>query len=352
MMKFNIYIQVSALKHIQCLNSVNCCGSVKRIKNMAFFKQMQNYILLFILFGLWSTWENLKYKIQIRVCSFLCIIIVLVGFSIAYIYKFYNFNSLSNTLANLLYIFIVITHLIIVVESIYQKDAQAKLIQNLSIVDHLFNIKSNVNISYHKDKCELFRKCSVLVLVLILINLIFILYTNFLSLYFNFYYVTMYSYSMMHLRLIQITFFVHLLRSRLILINVELKDIQNELRVQFNNVNQSDDCCARQDLISTNLSINDRLMNLKRIHGELYESCELINSTFGWSLLTNTMETFINFTANSYWGYMCRNNFGRLIIAITVLVPMTTTLGTLAYNCSSCFQHVSYFNIHLDFNQF
>lgn len=318
---------------------------------MAFFKQMQNYILFFILFGLWSTWKNLKYKIQIRVCSFLSIILVLVGFSVAYIYKFYNFNSLSNTLANLIYIFIVITHLIIVVESIYRKYAQTKLIQNLSLVDYLFNTKSNVIVSYNKEKCEIFIKCSILVSVLIFVNLIFILYTYFQNLHFNFFYVKMFSYSLMHLRSWQITFFVHLLRIRLILINDELKNIQNELRVQFNDVNQSDDnCSVRQDMISTNLSINDRLMNLKRIYGELYEVCELINRVFGWSLLTNTTVTFINFTSISYWGYICRYNFGRLIISFNILVPMITTLGMLTFHCSSCFQRVSYLNFQLDSN--
>lgn len=107
---------------------------------------------------------------------------------------------------------------------------------------------------------------------------------------------TLYSYSLMHLRPMHINFSVHLLRSRLILINEELKDIQNELRFQFNDANQSDGCCARQDLISTNpsthLLINERFVNLKRIYGELYESCELINSAFGWSKYNGNLYRF------------------------------------------------------------
>lgn len=67
-----------------------------------------------------------------------------------------------------------------------------------------------------------------------------------------------------------------------------------------------------------------------------------VNENFESSSLVTTTETFIGIISQSYWAYVCRYNIGRVIIAISILLPRLTTLGTLAFYCSSCFQHVSY----------
>lgn len=309
---------------------------------------MRNYIVLFILFGLWSTWwQNSEFKIQIRVCSLLSILLVFCGFSSAYFFdKFYASSTLSNTVANLLFIFIIITHSIIVIESIYQKKAQTKLIQSLSLADHLFNTKSKVMIPYHKEKSEIFTRCSLIISIVIFVNVLITLYTNYLDLDFNLLYPPMYSYLVMCLRSVQIIFFVCLLRSRLILVIEELKDIQNILNVQPDDDNQSKSIGrdTRIQLISNNSlerrSINNRLMNLKQIYTELYRSCEQIRKVFGCSLLVITIQAFVEFTSNSYWGYLCLNDFK--IFLIYLFEPEILLMGALAFYCSSCFEYVSY----------
>lgn len=149
----------------------------------------------------------------------------------------------------------------------------------------------------------------------------------------------MYSYLVICLRSIQVIFFVCLLRSRLILIIQELKDIQCALNsMQSNELNLS--------YPLRRFSIIDRLLNMKRIYGELYESCEQISEAFGLSLLIISTQAFFEFTLNFYWGYMCLLDIGDLITYL--LEPEAILVGILAFYCSSCVQYVSLsFNYHI-----
>lgn len=104
---------------------------------------------------------------------------------------------------------------------------------------------------------------------------------------------------------IQLTFFVYLIRNRLILITEELNDIQNIFLNVPNEpifVNSS----------GNTPSINNRLLNLKQIYGKLHDSCELWSNAFGISILANTIETFIDFTAHAYWGVHVSIQFSKV----------------------------------------
>lgn len=118
-----------------------------------------------IFYCLWSTWWPIsKYEIQFKVYSHFSIALVFGCLSYAYIFnKFYAFNSISFTVSNLLFISISMALLVSVVESIYQKEAQMKLIRNVLLADHLFNGKLKVMIPYYKEKCEIFTRFIVLV---------------------------------------------------------------------------------------------------------------------------------------------------------------------------------------------
>lgn len=311
---------------------------------MVFFKEMRNYFVFFILFGLWATWKNSEYNHHINICSFLSIILAIgVFFSAFYFNIIYVFDSFVNTVSNALLILTLTIHLVIVVEPIFQKELQSKLIQSLCRVDKLFNNKSKVIISYQREKWELFTRCFLLVSILIFVNLFWIFYTYYQNLFYDFMYPTMYSYFVLCLKPIQIIFFVCLLRKRLILINNELCDIQ---KAQTNDVNHSKSkyCHTRDELDSSNStveqSINDRLFNLKLIYGELYESCELINASFGSSMLAFTVQAFIELTTNCYWAYFCLENVENFILYI--LVPAVVLQIILGFYCTSCFQYVSY----------
>lgn len=304
---------------------------------------MRAYFLFLILFGLWSTWANSKYKAQIRVCSFVSVALVLICSSTAYFMNnFYVNNSLSNAVINCMYIFVILTHWIIIVESICQKSAQTKLIQNLSLCDEIFKTTLKVMIQYRKEKCKIFTQGFGLISILLIVKIIIALYAWYRNLKFAFMYPAMYTIFILRLRPIQIIGFVYLLQNRLILIVEELKDIQN---TQSNGINQRKSNCCRtsSDSISSDpsvkCSIYDRLINLKQIYSILYETSQLINQAFGYSLLISSTQIFVDFTSNCYWGYLRLQYFRGH--SINLFFPDILLLCILAFYCTSCFQYVS-----------
>lgn len=205
-----------------------------------------------------------------------------------------------------------------------------------SIADQLFNTKSNVMMSYRKEKIEISTRCFVLVSIVLTSDILFLFYTYYLGNDYSFAYVSIYSYIVMCLRSIQVIFLVCLLRNRLKLIIEELKDIQNALNgLQSNDISMHDQS-TRNEL---NLSIFDRLLNVKRIYGELFEWCEQLSIAFGWSILINTIEVFMEFTSNFYWGFMCFRDLKDFLLY--VFEPEIFLVCTCAYYCSSCAQWVS-----------
>lgn len=322
---------------------------------MFFFKLIRQYIAIFIICGLWSTWPKSKFKLQIWICSFLTIALACCCVSYSFLFnKLYAFECISYTISNLLYISIVITYLTIIAESMYQKEAQANFIRKLSSVDQIFNIKLNMKIPYHKEKCEIFKRFTVHVSIAICSSALFMLHTFHRNYSFNFMYVSICPYYMAYFRLIQLSFLICLLRSRLILIIEELKNLQHAVNVQVasSHVNQTKFKNRLESLqqiygelfISNDQSLNlwtiDRIINLKLIYQKMYESCEQINKAFGWSILIITTQAFLKFTSNFYWAvyYNFRDYIG---IAIYLLIPNFILLGILAFYCSSCFQYVS-----------
>lgn len=314
-----------------------------------FFKQMHKYLLFFTIFGMWSTWECFKNKHKLQACSILSIILGLIWSSSAYLLDMlYAYNSLSNTVANLLHILMVLTHLIIVVESIVQKKSQLKLIQKISNVDTSLNSKLKVLVPYREEKQALFVRCFILISIVVFVLIFFVTYANIKNIYYNLMYPSMFANFFIRLRSIQILFWVYLVRTRYILIVNELKRIQIEMYKMTNNerlLNHD----GRSEINSANNSIKanecvyDRILNLKLIYGELNESCELINNIFGTSLLALTLQNFVNFTTHCYWPFLLLFDFDTFVLSVCLLIPIVVVFGSLAFYCSSCFENVSNF---------
>lgn len=324
-------------------NSVQCLlvsSNSSQVVKMLFFKQIQIYILVFILFGLWSTLPNSKHKLWINMCSLLSILLMCVCCSSAYYFdKILPFSSLTNTVSNFLYIFLMITHIIIIAESCRKKRFQSGLIQNLSLVDHLLKINLKRMVPYHKEKYEIFILCFVLLLIMVLVNIFLITYHR--NNHFNFMYVSMLSNNVMSLRLVQIIFFIYILRNRLILINKELQSIRNPLSsFQSNHLIQRNLNTRSMRFGSTsNNSVKSRVEKLKQIYSKLHDACEQINEAFGFSLLMITIKTLMKIIANFYWGYFCMYDISDFFIYS--LIPSMLFLGILSFYCSDCFQYVS-----------
>lgn len=260
------------------------------IEEMEFFQQVRNQTILFIFFGIWSSWQHGKYKWALRAYSVSAIYqeMAIIG-SVMYSYDIFKDYTLSATVENSMYMIISWTHLIIVIESLVTSSIQVKLIQKFSQVDHLLSARLKVEIPYTKERRKTFARNFFLLTTIILMKGFVSGYLHYHNKVLVSWYPALYSIWIMCLRTIQIILFAYLMRCRLTVINSELICIQHVFNTHLRTEN-------RRQRASISKIIYHRIKTLKKIYGILYEACELVNKVFGWSLLAITTQCFVDFT--------------------------------------------------------
>lgn len=283
---------------------------------MSFYKQIRIYIMVFMVFGLWTSFKNAKCKLALRLNSVFSIAIVIFLYTSAiYLNAFFAYTTIAHTVANYLYLLIVSTHLIVIVESIIKSKHQSRLIQKFTLIDRLFQEKLKIFILYKNAKRQIFIRNLILIAIFASMKGFLNLYIHFNHGAYNFMWIELYSVWVLYLRHIQVLFFIGLMKTRLNLINDELE-----------NIKKGEMC--------------DRLLHLKQIYSELYEICQLIDMAFGWSLLATITQNFVDITSNCYWEYTEQTDTKYKIIGFILLAPHVIMLTVLCSCCSSCQQQV------------
>lgn len=311
---------------------------------MLFFNQVHNFLVIFVVFGLWSSLNNFQHKLFLRICSSFSIFLGIFSFLSAFLFNhLHPMSTISNVVANSLYMLTASTFLITIGETFIKRNVQMQIIEKFTIIDQLFHTKLNVVIPYAKEKRKIRVWISILMSAEILMNFVWfakqLSQNHILNLYFPSVYLSFILFS----RLIQVAFFVNLLRTRLILMNDELMQFQDiimvqTIQIQKHHIGQTNTVPLENP---TNLlSGYDRILLLKKIFGELYSTRELVNAAFGWSLVAIFMHFFVQFTSHCYWGYLSLYDFSDVIMLIGQTAPKTTVLSLLGFYCSSCLQYV------------
>lgn len=261
---------------------------------------MRKFFLYFVLFGLWSSWLNSKYKCLIQIYSIVPTITI---FScVAFFSQLYEYTSLGRIISNTSFILILMVHSIVSIETLLSSNIQVELIKKFSLVDRLFHTKLRVSIPYLKEKQTLLTQYCILVPIMVFSKIVIVIYFRIRKRSINFTVSSMYSTLFLRLRLIQVLFFVYLVRNRLNLIKRELIKIS-----------RSDQCLILSLTKSNVLTVEnapakpstfDRLIYIKRIYGELFEISELINRNFGWSLLTIVTISFLRSTVHVWYSHI------------------------------------------------
>lgn len=92
----------------------------------------------------------------------------------------------------------------------------------------------------------------------------------------------------------------------------------------------------------------NRILNLKELYGETYATRDLINKTFGWSLVAIITQYLVDIICICYWLLLFFGVEDTLpdirmsVMAFGNLTPILIAFGTLSYHCSLCYQQVSY----------
>lgn len=307
---------------------------------MEFFEEKRNYIVCFLFFGLWSTWNKSKYTILFKIYSIFLLSLVFGSFFSAIIFnQFFEHLTLSATVATFLFITILLAHLIIVIESLYKSNLQEKLIKKFSFVDQMLSTEMGKRLPYCQEKRNLFVQNCMIVSTVFLLKISVVVYTYYRDTPLNFMYTAMYSSWIIRLRSLQVLFFVYLIRNRLIMINDELINFRNHSnqKPSLRFVGNSENCNPK-------LLEFERLVNIKIIFKNLCDICELVSRAFGMSLLAIFTQSFIDFTCNCYWVFYTLENtpsdYGAILMCISFLIQNIVTLIILTFYCSSCSHHV------------
>lgn len=308
---------------------------------MEFFNQMRSYLLIFILFGLWTSFQQFKYKRILQIYSICAFFLTLLLFAISmYNTQFFTFTTLPNTVVNVLYVLIWAVHLFIIFESILKSDTQKQLIEKFNHVDELFKIKLNTRISYRAEKYDLFKKNLILSSFIMPIYVAITIYFFWKSGSFDTMYLSTYSFFIIRMRVTQTLLFIVLLKNRLNLINDKLKHISKVVQPPNNMANRTQRLIEVFSCLSLNLPNNETLTSLKQIYQELYDICDLINSAFGCSLLGVLTQNFVDLTANCYWAYLLRDDIISLFVFVGLIIPNLSVLAFFCFYCSSCYLEV------------
>lgn len=305
---------------------------------MEYSKQVYHFIAFYLLFGLWAIWQKPHHTLLLRVYSVLVAsALIVVYFNAIFLNAFYNISSLASSVSGMLFSTTLLTHLIIIFETTLKSKTQFQLIQKLSLVDRMISTKLNRCIPYRNEKRVVFTRIIVLTVIVFLTKSVFIIHALYQNNMYSFLYCIAFSKWTMHLRAIQVLFFVFLVQTRLDLITKEIKTNQfMQINEQF------------EQSMNTERTTFNQILNLKIIFGELYEIHELVNKTFGWSLLAIITQCFIDLLSNCYWVFLyvvegVAPQLQTFIVMFSFMVPIFTTLGALSFYCSSYYQQVSTF---------
>lgn len=334
---------------------VNCFSN--RLVKMAhkqtkLLDEMRGFITFFRIFGLWPISRNSKFKVHLIVYSIFCICFVIcIIIATIFMDKEFPNHTLSSIVEYVFLWSILFTHLIICLEALVNRNALMRLIEKIAYADFLFKSKLHWTICYRDERREIFVRFAVLIFSAVSARvtlLVHLLYENSID---GLWYECMCSLWILRLRFLQILFFVFLLRNRLSLVEEKIKELIQSQSFRSDKAdnwpfsNDSRTVFVLDSLINKRYSY-DRLLNLKQIYGELYDICELINMTFGCSILTIVLQNFIEFIGNSYWLFVVLRdsniNCEHVADIVVMLIYITVMLGTLVFYCSSCSRHVSF----------
>lgn len=308
------------------------------------FDEIRSFLVLFSLLGLWPAWTNSKFRAFFAISLVLYVAYIFgIFFSVFYHNAEFSYHTLFAIVQFLFLAGIMMTHFTVIVEAFINRNAQMRLIDKISYADQLLHSKFQLNISYDNEKKTIFIRLASVMCTFMVLRTIFTFDLYYKYEINTFPYRLIISAWIIQLRCIQVLFFVYLLRTRLQFVSDQLNEM----------LKPSDFCRKRQTRVkffhdTTNIfvldmafakrSMYDRLMNLKQIYGELHEICELINVTFGWSLLTIIVQSLVELISCFYWFYLALQDsvVSLAIVCLVDFLSIVVLVVLMAYICSSC----------------
>lgn len=341
--------------HLIQVNSRNQLKATARkmTRPTKLFHEIRPFIVIFSILGLWPAWPNSKYKILLQCYSVAFICYVLAMFwSAMYFNRDFAHHTLSAIVQFSFMASVLIAHFTALCEALVNRTEYLRLIEKFAYADRLLSSKLQLSISYRKEIHDIFIRFTAIVFLLVLLRTYLTYDLDYHYQINNFFYECAFSILLLRMRSIQVVFFVCLLRKRLRLVSEKLKEmlvtcnLYGKTKSQWTFSRDTSKIFVL-DMTSAKHSVYDRLLSLKQIYGELYEISELMNITFGWSLLTIVAQSFFDFTGSCYWIFLAleESDYPLVIDCMSMFLPIISLIITMVYLCSSCTYRVSSYSV-------
>lgn len=315
-----------------------------------FVKEIHYIILLFQIFAIAPITLKKRNPLFIQMFSFVSLLIILIIVSsVIFINDFFEHKSIVNIVNYLIFSSILLTNLIIVVQSYVTRNKQLNIVKNILAIDEILLQKLEKYLKYTEQRKRFNQKVFGLFFVwtFMLVYTVVLMFLRYTFIDFVLMMQFIYPLLMIRVRCIQIIFYADVLHAR-------LKTISDILIYIINCERDVHESTVKTIYVSEKMEPNMEnieyveLVSLKKIYSLLWDTNCLMNDCFGWSLLLIYTQYFLRLTADCYFLYLIfikalTNNeqYDALCDAITIL----SILWLVCNGCRRCTQKVCYFYI-------
>lgn len=214
-----------------------------------------------------------------------------------------NFGSLSTIVGGLVFSGLIFCHFLVVLHAFTSRKEQMEIFDKFDQIDNIFQKKLNSTIKYVELKKKYRNKIIIVSVILLIIKGIFIGAILFNLTNPSYWMHCFYSLFVIRVRCIQNMFYVDVVTDKVEMINTKLNELIS-LDKDKNNKIIFLERYQNNDFKIYKKPIYDQVQLLKQAYGFVWDITNLINDSFGWSLLAITTQGFIEFTSNGYWLFL------------------------------------------------
>ncbi|XP_055383690.1 putative gustatory receptor 2a, partial [Condylostylus longicornis] len=249
-------------------------------------------------------------------------------------------SKLSSLVSGLVFVSQSVAHITTIIQSILTKEKQFQIFTSYNEIDNDFKTKLNRTVNLRNIRVHLLNKISIILTILILNMLIlinFIIGTNFNTVYWY----SFFTVQSLRLRVIQCFSYIILVNERFDILN---EILLNFIKEQYNYKKRIFTIDSVNSLIENNNNMKsnkniETILALKHIYNGLWDTVNLINECFGWSLLSIITSYFLDFTSNAYWLFMAIENMAEpetIWKCLGTMLPLILIIGYLSWGCQEC----------------
>lgn len=221
-------------------------------------------------------------------------------------------QSLAGTLASivgeLMFCGLIATNVIILLQALIFRSEGQQIESRFDTIHHLLREKLFVDISAARIQRKLFWKNFSIVVFLVLVIAFNLLALSFYDEPLGYNLHSLWPIVIIRTRCIHNIFLIDLITEHLNGLNGKLeatiamaereKESEDSFKIMY----------AQRDFGHLARTPYSELMTLKDVYGYIWDIANLINDTFGWSLLAVSTQNFLEFTCNGYWLFLATDN--------------------------------------------